>query len=334
MRKLRVALIYGGSGHEHEVSKMGVKNLLPKFDRRRLTVYPIFIDKRGIWHNGGERGERVTPCRDTRGGVLSSESGNLSVDVAFPLLHGDFGEDGRIQGSLDTAHIPYIGCDVRAGAVCADKLLTKRIADSLGIPSAASMLAYSTDRDAKKNAEEKIGYPMFLKPSGLGSSVGCSLVLSSDMFDEAFSRAAECDSRVLVEEYVEGARELECAYLGTKRFGEIYAHPGEVITRGVYTYREKYGKDSHATAVVRADIPESVAVLAEEYSRRLVREIGISEIARIDYFLKDGELLLNEINTMPGFTSSSLYSAMLSECGIDTSELLTALIEDAYDRCF
>ena len=334
MRKLRVALIYGGTGHEHEVSRMGAKNLLPLFDRRRLTVYPIFIDRKGIWHSGGERGERVAPRLTGRGGVLSSDSGDIAVDVAFPLLHGDFGEDGRIQGALDTVHIPYVGCGVRAGAVCADKLLTKRIAESLGIPSVASVLVTSDCNNVRVVCEEKIGYPMFIKPCGLGSSVGCSLVSSSCELDEAIRQAADCDGRILVEEYLDGAREIECAYSGTRRFGEVYAHPGEVISRGVYTYREKYSSSSHATAVARADIAPSVAELATEYSMRLTREIGISQIARIDFFLKDGELIFNEINTMPGFTKSSLYSAMLKAHGIDTSELLTSLIEDAYDRRF
>lgn len=333
MKKLRVALIYGGRGCEHDVSVMGAKNLLPMLDRKRLTVYPIYIDKKGVWHLGGERGGRIHPCCGARSGAFISDDGRIAVDVALPLLHGDFGEDGRVQGALDCAGIPYVGCGVRSGAVSADKILTKMVADSLGIPTARSV--YLTRADipmARSICEEHVGYPMFIKPSGLGSSVGCTLVSSPDMLDEAISAAS--GERILIEEYLEGARELECAYSSTSRFGEIFAPPGEVISRGVYTYREKYGSHTQAKTVTRAMLPSGVQESAEEYSRALVRAIGISQIARIDYFLHDGELILNEINTMPGFTQASLYSAMMSECGIEPRELLTALLEDAYDRRF
>lgn len=333
MKKLRVALIYGGRGCEHDVSVMGAKNLLPMLDRKRLTVYPIYIDKKGVWHLGGERGGRIHPCCGARSGAFISDDGRITVDVALPLLHGDFGEDGRVQGALDCAGIPYVGCGVRAGAVAADKILTKMVAASLGIPTARSV--YLTRADipiARGICEEHVGYPMFIKPSGLGSSVGCTLVSSPDMLDEAISAAT--GERILIEEYLEGARELECAYSSTSRFGEIFAPPGEVISRGVYTYREKYGSHTHTKTVTRAVLPSGVQERAEEYSRALVRAIGISQIARIDYFLHGGELILNEINTMPGFTQASLYSDMMRGCGIEPWELLTALLEDAYDRRF
>lgn len=333
MKKLRVALIYGGRGCEHDVSVMGAKNLLPRLDRKKLTVYPVYIDKKGIWHLGGERGGRIHPCCGSRSGAFISDGGKITVDVAFPLLHGDFGEDGRVQGALDCAGIPYVGCGVRAGAVTADKILTKMVAASLGIPTARSVYLTRADlSSAVSICEEHIGYPMFIKPSGLGSSVGCTLVSSPDMLEGAISAASS--DRILIEEYLDGARELECAYSNTSRFGEIFAPPGEIVSRGVYTYREKYGSHSRAKTVARAVLPQDVAKRAEEYSRALVRATGISQIARIDYFLHDGELILNEINTMPGFTEASLYSAMMRDCGIEPNELLTALLEDAYDRRF
>ena len=335
MRRLRVALIWGGMGREHDVSRMGAMNLLSVLDKKKFNVHSVYIDKKGYWHLFGGRGEPIYPARGDRGGVLSGDGGRVAIDVALPLLHGDFGEDGRVQGALECAGIPYVGCGVLAGAVASDKILTKMIAESLGIPTARSVSLTSQDTaDARRKCEEYIGYPMFIKPSGLGSSVGCSRVLFPEDFDAAYKAAAECGERVLAEEYIEGAREIECAYSNTSRFGEIYAPPGEVVPRGVYTYRAKYSASTTARVLPRAELTAKVSECAEKYSRLLVRAIGISQLGRIDYFLKDDRLILNEINTMPGFTQGSLYAAMLAECGIELSELLTSLIEDAHDRRF
>ena len=333
MRKLRVALIYGGMGREHEISVMGAKNIIGLIDRRRFTVYPVYIDRRGRWHLGGEGGDRLYPMREARGGSLSADGAKQRIDVALPLLHGDFGEDGRVQGALDCAGIPYVGCAVAAGAVAADKILTKKTAEALGIPTAASVFTTNSDTAAARAlCEEKIGYPAFIKPSGLGSSVGCSLVGSPEEFGDAFAEARSYGERVLIEEYLDGARELECAYSESSRFGEIFAPPGEVVAKGVYTYRAKYGAGSRAATLPRAELSQATVALARDYSERMVRALGIRQIARIDFFLYGGELLLNEINTMPGFTRSSLYAAMLAECGIELPELLSSLLEDAYDR--
>lgn len=335
MKKLRVALIWGGRGQEHDVSKMGAANLLSAIDRKKFNVHSVYIDKKGGWHISGERGALVDLVRSDGRGALISEDGRIVPDVALPLLHGDFGEDGRVQGALDCAGIPYVGCGVLAGAVAADKILTKMIADSLGIPTARAVnLSGLCTAEARRRAEEAIGYPMFIKPSGLGSSVGCAAVLFPEDFDKAYGGAAKYGERVLAEEYVEGAREIECAYSATSRFGEIYAPPGEVVARGTYTYRAKYSSSSTAEIFPRASLSAEITECAEKYSRLLVDAIGISQLARIDYFLKDGRLILNEINTMPGFTAGSLYSAMLAECGIELTDLITELLLDAYDRRF
>ena len=335
MRKLRVALIWGGMGQEHDVSRMGAANLLSAIDKKRFNVHSVYIDKKGFWHLSGERGGRVRPERANGRGILCGDGWQIAPDVAIPLLHGDFGEDGRVQGMLDCIGIPYVGCGVLAGALSSDKILTKMVAESLGIPTARSVnLSNLGVSEARRAAEEAIGYPMFIKPSGLGSSVGCSAVLFPEDFDKAYEGAARHGKRVLAEEYIEGAREIECAYLKTSRFGEIFAPPGEVAARGVYTYRAKYSSSSTAKVFPRASVSAEVRECAEKYSRLLIDAVGISQLARIDYFLKDGRLILNEINTMPGFTSGSLYAAMLAEYGIELSELLTALTEDAYDRRF
>ena len=331
MKKKRVALIYGGKGAEHDVSVKGAKNLMDLIDRDRFIPYPVLIDRRGVWHGGADRSNSVYPVPTRGRGVLSSSIGNIPIDVAFPLLHGEWGEDGTVQGALECAGIPYVGCDVLAGAVCADKILTKQIAHSLGIPTVRGIfLTVPTPTSlARAVAEEEIGYPMFIKPSGLGSSVGCSLVRYPGEFTVAYETAVSLGTRILIEEYKEGARELECSYLNSPTRGEIFTPPGEIFARGVYTYKEKYARGSTATASPRAKLPGQIAERAVSISRELVRAIGIRQIARIDFFLSDGELLLNEINTMPGFTSKSLYPAMIESVGISPTELVTELIEGA-----
>lgn len=327
MKKKNVALIFGGAGREHDVSALGAKNLLTLIDRSRFNPYPVSIDRRGVWHTATDKTE-VYPAPTRGRGVLRSRTGDVRIDVAFPLLHGDFGEDGRVQGALECAGIPYVGCGVLAGAAAADKILTKQLAASLGIPTVRGIYFTlpTAAPIARVIAEEEVGYPMFIKPSGLGSSVGCSLVRCPDEFDAAFRLAAELDERILVEEYLEGVREIECAYLNSPTRGEIFAPPGEVFARGVYTYREKYGRASSARTAARANLPPTAARKIETASRELVRALGIRQLARIDFFLVGGEVYLNEINTMPGFTRSSLYAAMMESVGISGTELVTQLI--------
>ena len=331
MKKLSVAIIYGGEGGEHEISCASAKNILNSIDRTRLDPYPVLIDKAGIWRHTNYNGRRVHLAKVNGKTVIRDRYGSTEIDAAFPILHGDYGEDGRIQGALDALGLPYVGCGVTAGAVAADKILTKRIADSLGIPTVPSVSLTGTESlpEARELAEAEIGYPMFIKPSGLGSSLGCSLVTERDGFDDALSLARECDGRVLIEEYLDGAREVECAYLKTRTRGEIFTDPGEILKRGVYTYDAKYGDNSTVRLSVRAELDSSTKARVKRYSKLLVDAIGIRQLSRIDFFLKNGELYLNEINTMPGFTEGSLYPMMINACGITTPELITELIEDA-----
>ena len=333
MKRLKAALIFGGEGREREVSLKSKRNLLPIFAEAGISPLPIHVDRRGIWREGSSRGGRLNiTAGGGRGAFITRDGRRIIPDVAFPLLHGDFGEDGRIQGLLDSLHLPYVGCGVAAGALSSDKILTKRVAEALGIPTVPSVQITSAGEGEARLAEEVIGYPMFLKPAGLGSSIGCSLVTSPEELMPAMREAVFPSDRALAEEYLDGARELECAYFGSTRFGEIYTHPGEVRVRGVYTYAKKYGGGAETS--VRADVPARISALIREYSEALVRAIGIRQIARIDYFLEGGRLYLNEINTMPGFTKSSLYAAMLNAAGISTCELISSLVSDAYDRRF
>lgn len=331
MKKLRVALIFGGAGAEHEVSLRGGEFLLRHIDRERYIPLSIVIGRDGVWYSG-EDGAPLT-VRLTKDGARIARSGRgYKIDVAIPLLHGDFGEDGRIAGLLETLGMAYVGCDVLSGAVASDKLLCKRIAESLGIPTVRGIaLTEPLPCDkARARAESEVGYPMFIKPSGLGSSVGAGMVECPSEFDSAYLDALSHGERILIEEYLADRRELECAYFdGTD---DPYLPPSEVVPSGVYSYAEKYSDTSRARCIVRARVTEGIRATLRDYSERLVKALGIRQLSRIDFFLSDGIIYFNEINTMPGFTETSLFPLSVEAAGISNTELITLLIEGAYKR--
>ena len=329
MKRKRIALLYGGVGVEHDVSLACKEHLLDVIDRKKYIPYPVLITKTGEWYAEGDPDRPVSVAVGRGIRALTEGERTVPIRAVFPLLHGDVGEDGKIQGLLECAGIPYVGCKVTAGAVASDKILTKDIAASLGIPTVPGIAIVSdmpTER-ARTVAESRVGYPMFIKPACLGSSIGAHSVHSPSEFAVHFEAALGLGGkRVLIEEFIEDRRELECAYLALSG-GDIFTPPGEIISHGVYDYNEKYSPDSRSRTLVRALIPDHVCELAREYSKRLVARLGITGLSRIDFFLSGGELLFNEINTMPGFTKSSLYPAMIEAAGIDPTKLVTELIE-------
>ena len=347
--KKRIALIFGGSGKEHEISCLGAKNLYSLIDKRLFSVLPIGISKSGEWFIYKGKGEiskkifeqrrDLTPTWPAR---LDGKSGFLSggrvigVHAAFPLLHGDLGEDGVIQGALSAAGIPFVGCKTLAGALAADKITAKLIASHLGIPTVESLcktVPCESDEELAMladQAEERVGYPMFIKPSGLGSSIGASPVFSREGFYEAYTAASRLgDGRVLIEKFIQDRRELECAYMKTGKI-PLIAPPAEVDTGGgFYSFEEKYSKNSHARLFEKADIDVKIAEKIVGYTARLAEFIGCTGLARVDFFLSGGKIYFNEINTMPGMTNSSLWLSIIERCGIPKTDAVTRLILSA-----
>lgn len=321
-----VALIYGGRGFESEVSLRGERNIRPIIEKN-YDCLPIFIDKRGRWLNEG--GELFPANIGGRGGFFCPEKGELlTVDCAFPLLHGDFGEDGIVQGALESASIPYVGCDVSAGAVCRDKAFLKAAAKELNIPTLPYLLSLRGDKGVADRAERQIGYPMFIKPARLGSSVGARPARDRRELLGALDNAFSLCDRVIIEPLLNPKRELECGFLGV--FGkEIYTDAGEIICRGFYDYDSKYEGDGEVKILPAAELNNSINRKIKDYAKRLVRFLGIRSISRIDFFLSGDRIYFNEINTMPGFTGGSLYARMLSARGISEDRLIRLLIEDA-----
>lgn len=274
----------------------------------------------------GSRGTEVFPIRMGGASGLFDGETTIPVDCAIPLLHGDFGEDGRIQGALDTAGIPFIGASTVAGALCIDKAFTKAVARELGIPVARgkSLPCGAKYGDALLAAKE-IGFPVFVKPRRLGSSVGAGIARDGGELKEAFARA-EPYGEIMLEELIEQKRELEIGLLSLKD-GLIISPVGEVVCGGFYDFDKKYGSQTETRT--RADISLSVAEKIREYAQGLARAISLFGPMRIDFFLCGERLIFNEINTMPGFTADSLYPALMREAGIEGEALFDLLIGDA-----
>lgn len=330
--KKRIALIYGGAGAEREVSVMGYRNLAAYFDKEKYDLVEVQIEKNGDWYLG-RSGECYPTFPIRRGGVrgLMHFGAVEQIDAAFPLLHGDFGEDGCIQGALATAGIPFVGEGVKVGALAMDKALTKTVAEAYGIPTARGFVATEGEEPASvaDRAERMLGYPVFVKPTSFGSSVGAGKANNREELTLALHTAWSFAPRALVEEFIEPKRELECSFLRTAE-GDIITPPGEIGIAGVYDYKSKYKSKTKTLSV--AELDEGVALRVRELAERTVSALGLSVMARIDFFLSGDRLILNEVNTMPGATGESLYFRMLNAAGYSTERVIDILIDRAEVR--
>ena len=323
--KKRILLLYGGQSSEHEVSLMGYKYVSSLLKNTEYDILPTYISRAGEWYVGGENGTRAHLCS---GGSLYTDYGLIGIDAAIPLLHGECGEDGTVQGALEVADIPYVGADATASAVCIDKFYTKAIAEALGIPTAPSVVfSHTEDTDeAYGICLSKLGLPMFIKPRRLGSSVGAYPVYTKSDFQTFLPLAMEKGGgKVIVERLIKGKRELECAFYQV-RGKSLVTPPGEIEIDGFYGYEEKYGGKTRTTPI--ADVGKDVAERLTDYSLRLIEALSLRHLARIDFFLGDDGIYFNEINTFPGFTRESLYPRMLEACGIPPRDALISFIKD------
>lgn len=328
--KTTVALIWGGCGKEHDVSCMGYPYVLALLKKVGYTVISVYIDRQSRWYivKNGRRTPTFPIMLSGKCG-LYTEKEIVEIDVALPLLHGDRGESGEIQGLLDAAGIKYVGADVPCGALCLDKSHCKCVADTLGIPSAKwqSFSRPISPRDALKLCLEKFPFPMFIKPRRLGSSVGAYVARNEEEFIHSFERTSQIENRfIMVEELIESKRELECAFYSAKGTTFI-TRPGEILLDGFYGYDEKYKGNTQTD--ISAKIDTDTWQMLQKYSLILADEIGLRHLARIDFFLTDKGLLFNEINTLPGFTHESLYPKMIEAAGIPPEIALKDFIEDA-----
>ncbi|UCI22057.1 D-alanine--D-alanine ligase [Mesorhizobium sp. B2-1-8] len=351
--KIRVAILYGGRSAEHDVSRLSAANVLKAIDRSRYEVVPIAISRDGRWllqqptseaagEGAGapvsEDGVEVALLPGGKGRLISAshEATDLTpVDVVFPVLHGPFGEDGSVQGYAEVADVAYVGCGILASAAAMDKDVAKRLLREAGLAVARSVTALRGDVGSFQEIAGALGLPFFAKPARQGSSFGVSKVDDRDGFTEAVETAFRFDGKVLIEEFVEG-REIECSVLQRADGSLTVSLPGEIIPagkHGFYTYEAKYLDADGAVVKVPADVPAAIADRARDMAGQAFKALGCEAMARVDFFLRaDGSLLINEVNTLPGFTDISMYAKALAANGIGYSEVIDALIEHALAR--
>ncbi|ROL91958.1 D-alanine--D-alanine ligase [Pseudomonas chlororaphis] len=353
MSKLRVGIIFGGRSAEHEVSLQSARNIVDALDRERFEPVLIGIDKNGHWHlndtsnflinqenpalialNRSNRELAVVPGKASQQLVETSSQELLGhVDVIFPIVHGTLGEDGCLQGLLRMADLPFVGSDVLGSAVCMDKDISKRLLRDAGLAVTPfiTLNRATAARTDFAQAQSKLGLPMFVKPANQGSSVGVSKVTSAAEYHAAIELALGFDEKVLVESAVSG-REIECAVLGNDR--PIASGCGEIVVgSGFYSYDSKYIDDQAAQVVVPADLSEEVSERIRTLAVEAFQVLGCSGLARVDVFLtQGGEVLINEINSLPGFTRISMYPKLWQAAGMTYSELVSRLIELALER--
>ncbi len=274
----------------------------------------------------------VSPARKNGcSGIMLEDGRFIRLSAAIPLLHGDFGEDGTPQGALENAGIPYIGCEGVASSLCYDKVYTKAVARCLGIPTLEFVFSSESDeKKARRAAEEKLSYPMFIKPARLGSSYGASPANGADEFEKAYINAYRIGKgRVLIEELANIEAELECGYYSSKS-NELFTKIGEIHSANkFYDYEAKYKSPALSTVIGESILDAVYGDMIRKYSRMLVSFIGIEGISRLDFFLtKDGKTVFNEINTLPGFTESSLYPILLEISGLSVTNAITELLLD------
>jgi D-alanine-D-alanine ligase len=338
MGKLRVGVLYGGRSVEHDVSLLSAKNILQNIDAEKYDVYLLAIDKEGKWYlcNDINRpisdGAALSVKLDANDAIFFTANEQLKLDVIFPILHGTDGEDGSVQGLLQTLNIGCVGSGVLGSAASMDKLLAKRVLQSAGLPVAKFRAFKDHQREKIKFGEivDHLGLPFIVKPAKLGSSVGVSKISIEDNFSEALDYAFKYDDSILIEEFIDG-REVECAILGNQN--PMASVAGEVILSkkyDFYSFTAKYEDPEAAKITIPADMPGSVHKLIKELCLEAYDLLNCHELARIDLFVKaDGAVFINEINTLPGFTNISMYPSLIQHEGIGYQELISKLIEMA-----
>jgi D-alanine-D-alanine ligase len=329
-KKVRVAVVAGGRSSEHEISVASARSVLAALDPERYEIETIEIDREGRWALNSGLKELERPVAETLPVPTGSPPETLGrVDVVLPILHGPFGEDGTVQGLLELAGVAYVGAGVTASALCMDKDLFKSVCRDKGIPVTRSVTLRNGDRP-----ENPFGYPVFVKPARLGSSVGITKVQREEELDDAVALARRHDEKVLVEEFVSGV-EVECGVLGNRE--PIASIPGEIEAHGFsgvdwYDYSAKYDQGG-MDLIIPPRIPEPAIERVQQVSVEAFIASDCEGMARADCFvMPDGEVLVNELNTIPGFTATSVYAKLFEASGIPYPELLDRLIELALER--
>ena len=339
----RVALIFGGRSGEHDVSIVSARSVDRALDRGRYEVVPMAIDRSGMWAEPDTARQVLAESSDRTDAVMHFEGRHRldsrllddTMNAAFPVLHGPYGEDGTIQGLFEMLDLPYVGCDATSSALCMDKIFCKRVLSQAGLPTPAwielDRRSWSEDRENLIDRASALGLPLFVKPARLGSSVGISRVADRDELEPAIDLALGHGHRALVEKGLD-AREIEVAVLGNDE--PRAAVPGEVVPgHEFYDFEDKY-VDSACELLAPAPLDDESTGTARDLGIEVFRLLGCAGMARVDLFLDrgDGGWWVNEVNTIPGFTSISMYPRLWELSGLDYPALLDELIRLAFER--
>ncbi len=365
-KTLNLGILFGGRSCEHEVSVISSKSILKALDSNKYNIHLIGIDKAGYWHladdinaiaasgsvekiqQSGTQAEptEVSMGLHNRGNLVPRKTDSLTagadsnipaLDVIFPVLHGTFGEDGTVQGVLEMAGLPYVGCGVAASALAMDKALAKKVFESSGIPQAAYSVVTASQwtqnpEETVENIEKELGYAVFVKPANMGSSVGVSKAKNQQGLIDAINTALNFDNKIVVEQSMENCHEIECAILGNENpqasvVGEIV--PGAEF----YNYETKY-IDDKSQLIIPAPLDQKTTKRVQELSIEAFKAIDGRGLSRVDFFVHrdTNDVILNEVNTLPGFTPISMYPQLWAASGISYPELIDNLIELAIEH--
>lgn len=355
MNKKRVAVLFGGQSSEHEISCTSAITIISNINKEQYDILLVGITKKGQWLKVSSTEDIISGTwrKGKTRAVISPDATQKAVlfirgnevvlepiDVVFPVLHGLYGEDGTVQGLLELAKIPYVGCGVASSAISMDKLFTKVVVKGLGIPQAKYIPVYRQEllenskesyADITARIEQAIGYPMFVKPSNAGSSCGISKVRNREELIEGLLEAIKHDRKILVEEAIAG-REIECAVLGGNE--PRASGVGEIIAAAdFYDYDAKYNNEETKT-ILSPHLPKEMIGTVREHAVRIFKAVDGYGLSRVDFFVNDesGEVIFNEINTLPGFTSISMYPMLWEARGIGKPQLVEKLLQLAFTR--
>lgn len=357
--KIKVGVIFGGRSGEHEVSIVSAQSIIKALDKKKYEVIPIGITKQGKWIAGSKaveilkQGSKKLPFKSvlmpdpTEQNITQVQEKGLSpakgqqatrqVDVIFPVVHGTYGEDGSLQGMLELANLPYVGAGVLGSAMAMDKVIQKQMAENFNIPIVKYEWFYGKDWKKNKNAilnkiSKNLKYPVFTKPANLGSSVGIGKCHNRQELIKGINVAVKYDNKVIVEQGVNNAHEIEIAVLGNN--DPKASVPGEIIPSGeFYDYNAKY-VDDQSQVIIPAKLPAKTVKQVQRIAVEIFKVLNLSGMARIDFFVTKGshKIYLNEVNTIPGFTSISMYPKLWEASGLPYSKLIDKLIDLAIQR--
>jgi D-alanine-D-alanine ligase len=335
--RIAVAIVCGGQSPEHEVSLLSAKNVFNAIDKDKFDTQIIYITKDGEWKYAERNIEdltkrhlptlSITPGSKNPISSIDGPKQNISIDVVFPILHGQFGEDGTIQGLLKMCQLPFVGSDVLGSAISMDKDVVKRLLRDAGIPVPKFLVFQRKDKGqiTFNHIAAQLKLPFFVKPTNAGSSIGINKVKEEATFQNAINEAFQYDEKIIIEEFIAG-REIECAVLGNDSF-EV-ALPGEIVPHHeFYTYTAKYLDKNGASVIVPAELNTTTIAQLQKTSIEVAKILCCAGMVRVDYFYTpDGKIIVNEINTIPGFTNSSMYPKCWTVTGLSYSSLIEKLL--------